>query len=89
MYNLNRCRSKRQKLKPFTHAVSPYQMTSVGGIFGKVATEIAVVNGFFVSVNVSMRNFALSLLVKRTFLFSARAIRTADVASAGGDSAEC
>jgi hypothetical protein len=32
---------------------------------------------------------ALILLVIRTFLFSARAIRTIDVASAGGDSADC
>lgn len=34
-------------------------------------------------------SFALILLVIRTFLFSARAIRTIDVASAGGDSADC
>ena len=71
--------------------VLSYSMTSLLTSFNRLVVALAKSQDHRVSCGVFAfgTGFALILLVTRTFLFSARAIRTTAVASAGGDSAGC
>ena len=71
--------------------VLSYSMTSLLTSFNRLVVALAKSQDHRASCGVFAfgAGFALILLVTRTFLFSARAIRTTAVASAGGDSAGC